>query len=285
MPRLRLKRIPGRYRSVGKSVALSVAMSGVVTLLATVRVLGISFDMLAIWQAAWQGRGGLLSTSSGVYAEPCAQHVLAMMLAESRRLPQAHEVQRTDRSWPGDELRRQSRLLRGQTVLLLGCGAIARRLVELLAPFDMRIIAYRRSIRGDEPCPVVCGTELAQWLPQADHVVNLLPANEQTRRFVSRERFEQMGRGAIFYNIGRGTTVDQDALLEALHSSRLAAAYLDVTDPEPLPPQHPLWREPNCHITPHTAGGHDDEPRRLVRHFLENLRRFTSGEELLDRVI
>ena len=91
---------------------------------------------------------------------------------------------------------------------------------------------------------------------------------------------------AAFYNIGRGTTVDQNgALLNALQSNKLAAAWLDVTDPEPLPPDHPLWTAANCHITPHTAGGHHDEFDRLVKHFLANLDRFTRGQELRDRVI
>ena len=94
-----------------------------------------------------------------------------------------------------------------------------------------------------------------------------------------------MKRGAVFYNIGRGTTVDQDALGEALRSGQLRAAYLDVTDPEPLPPEHPLWTTPNCVITPHTAGGHADEWVRLVKHFLVNLRRHEAGQPLLDRVI
>jgi phosphoglycerate dehydrogenase-like enzyme len=85
--------------------------------------------------------------------------------------------------------------------------------------------------------------------------------------------------------VGRGTTVDQTALLAALQSGRLAAAYLDVTDPEPLPVDHPLWSAPNCYITPHSAGGHRTEPMRLAGHFLDNLRRFERGEPLLDRVI
>ena len=94
-----------------------------------------------------------------------------------------------------------------------------------------------------------------------------------------------MKPGAAFYNVGRGTTVDQDALLAALQSGHLAAAWLDVTDPEPLPPAHPLWTTPNCYITPHSAGGHRTEPARLLQHFLGNLRLFERGETLNDRVI
>ena len=94
-----------------------------------------------------------------------------------------------------------------------------------------------------------------------------------------------MKPGAVFYNIGRGTTVDQAALVTTLNSGRLAAAWLDVTDPEPLPPGHPLLSAPNCHLTPHIAGGHRNEAESLVRHFLDNFQRFVAGTPLQDRVI
>jgi phosphoglycerate dehydrogenase-like enzyme len=116
-------------------------------------------------------------------------------------------------------------------------------------------------------------------------VLDLLPGNAQTTRFFDGDRLGACKPGALFYNIGRGTTVDQDALIAALTGGPLAAAYLDVTDPEPLPPTHPLWTTPNCFITPHTAGGHRDENRRLVEHFLANLPRHLQGQALLDRVI
>jgi phosphoglycerate dehydrogenase-like enzyme len=102
---------------------------------------------------------------------------------------------------------------------------------------------------------------------------------------MSADRLARMKPSAVFYNIGRGTTVDQTALLEALRAGKIAAARLDVTDPEPLPPDHPLWTAPNCQITPHTAGGHAEEFHRLVGHFLTNLGRYLKGEELRDRVI
>jgi phosphoglycerate dehydrogenase-like enzyme len=94
-----------------------------------------------------------------------------------------------------------------------------------------------------------------------------------------------MKRGAIFYNIGRGMTVDQEALVAALQSGQLGGACLDVTDPEPLPTDHPLWTAPNCLITPHTAGGQRFEKRVIVDHFLGNLRRFLAGEPLIDTIL
>jgi phosphoglycerate dehydrogenase-like enzyme len=236
-------------------------------------------------RAALGARGAMVSNSSSVYEEPCAEHVVAMMLALARQLPASLDNQRGPKGWPDKELRRNSRLLTGQTVILLSFGAIARRVVELLAPYRMNVIAVRRKPVGDEPVRVVSESELDALLPAADHVLNILPGGQATRSFMSRQRFERMKPGSCFYNIGRGQTVDQEALLDALRSGHLAGAYLDVTDPEPLPPTHALWTAPNCHITPHTAGGHHNEFERLVRHFLENLGRFYKGEALRDRVI
>jgi phosphoglycerate dehydrogenase-like enzyme len=143
----------------------------------------------------------------------------------------------------------------------------------------------RRQPRGDEEIEVVSEGQLENALAEADHVVNILPANDSTQGYMNAQRFAAMKPGARFYNIGRGTTVDQDALLRALESGTLALAYLDVTDPEPLPPEHPLWTAPNCFITPHTAGGHKGEFERLVQHFLSNLRLFEKGESLRGQVI
>jgi phosphoglycerate dehydrogenase-like enzyme len=207
------------------------------------------------------------------------------MLAQSRALPPSLLNQFGPRAWPTPDLRPRCRLLVGQTVLLLGFGAIARRLAELLQPLRMNISAVRQNPRGDEPVPTHSISELEKLLPLADHVVNILPSSPATDRIISASRFAAMKPGAIFYNIGRGTTVDQKPLIESLTSGHLAAAYLDVTDPEPLPSDHPLWRAPNCFITPHTGGGHIDESDRIVDHFLQNLRRFQSNQPLRDRIL
>ncbi len=229
--------------------------------------------------------GVRVTNSSSVYAEPCAQHVVAMIYGVSRRLSEALEVQRGDQSWPMMKLRAASRLLTGESAVLLGYGAIGRRVVELLEPLRMRLTGYRRHPDGSESIPMVSGNGLTAVLAEADHVINILPASSSTRGFCDAQFFGKMKAGAIFYNIGRGSTVDQEALLEALESGRMGAACLDVTDPEPLPPDHRLWSAPNCLITPHSAGGHETERKRLVAHFLENLRRFRAGEELIDRIL
>ncbi|HWE04579.1 MAG TPA: D-2-hydroxyacid dehydrogenase [Tepidisphaeraceae bacterium] len=234
---------------------------------------------------AFRARGALMTNSSMVYAEPCAEHVFAMMLAMARRLPQSRADQLGPRSWLTSERRIQSRLLVGQSVLILGFGAIAARLVELLAPFKMNITAVRRKATGDEGCRVITSAQTDEALSLADHVVNVLPANASTENFLDARRLSLMKPTALLYNIGRGTTIDQSALLSALQNERIAGAYLDVTDPEPLPPGHALWSAPNCFITPHTAGGHSDEFDRLVRHFADNFDRFIAGRDLNDRII
>jgi phosphoglycerate dehydrogenase-like enzyme len=230
-------------------------------------------------------RGGILTNSSSVFDEPCAQHVLGMMMALARRLPQAWADQNGPRDWPQSLLRGNARLLNGQTAVIFGYGAIAGRLSELLAPLRMNLIGVRRSPRGDEPIRMVSTDAADEWLGRADHVVNILPGSADTQDYFDSGRIAAIKTGAIFYNIGRGSTVDQTALQSALRTRRLAAAYLDVAEPEPLPPTHPLWLAPNCYITPHAAGGHADETERLAQLFLANFRRFTSGEPLSDRII
>ena len=230
-------------------------------------------------------RGLVLTNSSTVFAEPCAEHVFSFMLAQSRRLISTiHSRGPGGAAWWND-LREGCLCLRGQSVLILGYGAIARRLVELLAPLNMKITAMRRRSQGEEGVSIVSPPDLSEALAAADHVINILPANAESHQFVSAEKFQRMKSGVIFYNIGRGTTVDQNALAENLRTGHVGAAWLDVTDPEPLPESDPLWTAPRCFITPHLAGGHRNEQGSLVRHFLDNFQRFLRDEPLLDRVM
>jgi phosphoglycerate dehydrogenase-like enzyme len=230
-------------------------------------------------------RGQALTNMSEVFADSCAQHILAMMLALGRRLLDSHRDQLTDHAWHYTKRRYDSRLLTGSTVLMLGYGAIGRRLTELLRPFDMTLIAVRRQTRSERGVRIIPGEGVSSALAQADHVVNLLPENEATRNYVNARRLACFKPGARFYNVGRGTTVDQRALAESLRSGRIAEAYLDVFEVEPLPPDDPLWTTPNCYITPHTAGGRADQDTAIVKHFLKNLAAFTRGEPMVDRVV
>ena len=236
------------------------------------------------FRAAMKERGVIVTNSSSVYAEACVEHVLAFMLAQARLLPQTLATRCANGVPKWHMLRAGSRLMTGQRVLIAGYGTIARRLIEVLDPFQMEIVAMRRNPRGDEPVRIVRPDGIMAELALADHVVNILPDSAETRGYFNSDRFAVMKPDAVFYNIGRGTTVDQEALADALECGRPAAAWLDVTTPEPLPQGHRLWTTPNCHITPHTAGGHCGESLTLVRHFLGNLGRFHRGENLLDRI-
>jgi len=235
-------------------------------------------------RAALRARGAVMTNASAVFANPCAEHALAMMLAQARELPKYVRNGAGPRGWPYLEGRYTIETLTGKTVVLLGYGAIGRRLAELLAPFRGRVVAVRRTVRGDEGVETVTEAEVGAVLGAADHVVNLLPDGPGTRHFCNAAFFARMKPGAFFCNVGRGTTVDQAALLAALQGGRLGGAWLDALDPEPLPPDHPLWAEPRCQITPHVAGGHAEQDENLVRHFLDNLGRFRRGEPLQDRI-
>lgn len=237
------------------------------------------------FRSAIKERGIPVTNSSRVYDDPCAEHVLAFMLANARQLPTGLKTRCANGAPEWNQIRAKSRLLQGQSLLIIGYGAIAERLVELLAPFRMKITAMRRSPRGDEKVAVITPEQVDVALGEADHVINILPDNAASRQWFDTTRFGQMKPGAVFHNIGRGTTVDQEALAEGLASGHLGAAWLDVTDPEPLPDDHVLWTFENCYITPHTAGGQGGETRVLIQHFLDNFARYRKDEELVNRVM
>lgn len=237
------------------------------------------------FRGAMKARGVPVTSASQVFAEPCAQHVLAQMLALARNLPAQLRNQDGPRDWRYLEDRFNNTMLTNQSVLMLGFGTIARRLTALLRPFDCRVTAFRRRSTGDEGVSLVNEAGLEAALATADHVVNMLPDSAATPGWVSASRFSQMKAGARFYNIGRGTTVDQEALMAALESGQLGAAYLDVMDPEPLPPSHPLWAVKNCYITCHIGGGTRAQDDDLANHFLRNLAAFSEGRPLVDRIM
>jgi phosphoglycerate dehydrogenase-like enzyme len=166
--------------------------------------------------------------------------------------------------------------LEGRTVLVLGYGSIGRALAARLLPFGAQVAGVAQHSRQDAVTP----ESLPRLLPDADVVVDLLPLMPATRKFVDAEFFSQMKAGAIFVNAGRGRTVDTEALLDALRTGRIRAA-LDVTDPEPLPADHPLWKEPNVLITPHIAGTVARWEHRAYRFAGEQIRRYAAGQPLL----
>lgn len=218
------------------------------------------------------------TNSSSVYDVPCAEHVMSMILAQNRLLLESDRAG----EWTYDGQRPRVRVLRGQKVLIVGYGAIGRKLTEFLRPYGCEIRGLKRTVSGEEEvkCDVISNhLEHIAW---ADHVVNILPLNDSTKLFFGATQFSAMKPTTAFYNIGRGDTVDQSALIEALEKGTIAGAYLDVVSPEPLPSDHPLWKTKNCLITPHVAGGLQAESQTLLDHFVENFRRFNAGETLLD---
>lgn len=234
-------------------------------------------------KAAFASKGQIFTNSSSVYDDPCAQHVFAMMLMHARQMISTVESGQ-QASWNYDGLRPKERILLGDNILIVGYGAIARRLVELLKPFKVNIRGIRRKPSGQDEVPTYPIEELGGHVGWADHIVNILPLNDSTQLLFNGAMFANAKPGAAFYNIGRGDTVDQPSLIQALESGLLSAAYLDVTSPEPLPSDDPLWKAKNCFITPHVAGGMQNESRVLLEHFVANIKRFEKEEALRDKV-
>ena len=232
-----------------------------------------------------RGRDDLLvSNTSGIHAQAIAEQVLGYVLMWSRQLHRAVRQQSASK-WDAAPLREQVGTLSGATLGIVGYGAIGRRIAEVAAPFGLRVVALKRS---PEPVPSVERVfgpgQLASFLKEAEYVVNALPLTEQTRGFFGARELAAMRSDALLINIGRGGTVDTDALVDALQSRRIAGAALDVTEPEPLPADHPLWRLDNVILTPHYAGAHPGYMQRASAIFLENLARFVAGTPLLNLV-
>jgi phosphoglycerate dehydrogenase-like enzyme len=219
--------------------------------------------------------GVTLCSAKGARDPAMAEWVLWAILADYKAAGVA-AVQQTAREWEHLDLRD----LEGASVLILGHGSIGVAVEERLAPFDVaEVVRVARRARDG-----VHGVdELEGLLPGVDVVVNLLPATPATDGMFDRRMFAAMRDGALFVNAGRGTTVDQDALLAALESGRIRAV-LDVMEPEPLPSEHPLWGAPNCIITPHSAGDTPGAERASWALAGEQLRRYAAGEELLNVV-
>lgn len=171
--------------------------------------------------------------------------------------------------------------LTGKTVLMVGHGAIGKEIERMLAPFRVEMLRVARTARSH---PEVHAIEaLNDLLPRADVLVLILPLTEQSRGLIGAQQLARMRQGALLVNAARGPVVQTDALMEALNAGRIRAA-LDVTDPEPLPPEHPLWRCPNLLITPHVAGSTPQFAPRALEVAAGELRRYMQGEPLHNAV-
>ncbi len=215
-----------------------------------------------------------------------SEHVMAMILALSRGLPDYQAAQAQGRWAPPALGTSTSWELRGKTLLLVGLGGIGTEVARRADVFGLKIIAVRASGRpGPKFVDLVARPEkLLELAGDADIIVNSTPLTSSTLNLFDAEFFSRMRSSAYFINVGRGKSVDTAALVDALSSGKIAGAGLDVTDPEPLPPDHPLWTLPDVIITPHVAAGSDRMLERMFSVVQENLRRYVAGEALLSEV-
>lgn len=216
-------------------------------------------------------RGVVVTTASGVHPVPMAETVFAMLLSFTRRLHLSVRKQ-VERKWERFEPYGE---LRGRTMGIVGAGQIGAEVARLAQAFGMHTLGVRRSgKKAPHYDKMVPFERLDEVLAASDVVVNILPATEETNRLFDAARFSRMKEGAIFVNIGRGSSVDTNALVEALRSGRLSGAGLDVFDREPLPEDHPLWGMENVIMTPHIGGLTDHYKQRLADIFVDNLRAY-----------
>jgi len=234
------------------------------------------------------GTGEVLLTNGQKLASPeIAEHVMALTRALARGLGFAVTAQNRG-AWIRSEIGDLAPLvrLRGKTMLVVGLGGIGTEVARLASAAEMRVTGIRSSRRSGPPFVDQVGLteDLAAYAAEADVVVNCLPMTPDTADIFDAALFKAMKPTGFFINVGRGGTVDTEALIGALSKGEIAGAGLDVTDPEPLPEGHPLWQAPNLIITPHYAAWSDIGRERRWLLYRENLRRFVAGEPMLSVV-
>lgn len=220
----------------------------------------------------------LLTNASGVFGVAGGEHILAMMLHFARGFSFYLANQRRG-EWVRDIS--HARLLKGQTLVLLGLGDLGREVARRARAFDMRVIGVKRTpgeVEGVDR--VVTSDRLDDVLPLADHLAITLPLTKETHHLLNARRLGLLPRGAYVYNIGRGAVIDQAALVDALMSGHVAGAGLDVFEEEPLPADSPLWRMENVLITPHIGADTPWDFDAAAEIFLDNFARYTRGETL-----
>ena len=213
----------------------------------------------------------------GVYAEPVAEHALALALGGMRGIGAYARAGTWSKPYGFNLL--------GAHVTILGGGAITRSLVRLLLPFGTYLTVVRNR---PEPIPgvaeVVGTDDLHRAIAESDLVVLALALTPDTERIIDAAALDVMREDAWLVNVARGRHIDTDALVDALREGRIGGAALDVTDPEPLPDDHPLWSLPNCIITPHVGNTPEMGIKLLWARVRENVERFANGDELLGPV-
>lgn len=225
----------------------------------------------------------IITNTRGIRDVAMANHVFAMILSFSRRLnifsrQQQNKIWRMPSVGMGD--------VEGETLGVAGLGCIGEEVAKRGKSFYMRVLAADQADKEkpDFVDELYKPAQLDYLLSESDYVVNSLPLTPQTRAFFDESKFALMKSSAYFINISRGPIVKESALIEALKSKKIAGAGLDVVEKEPLPSDSPLWDMENVIITPHAAGSLPHKDRKLFEFFAENLKRYTSGQPLLNVV-
>jgi phosphoglycerate dehydrogenase-like enzyme len=224
----------------------------------------------------------------GIFSVPMAEHAMGLVLAMARNFPDSVRYQ-DEEKWAVQDLWDKPQHLteiNGSLLLIIGFGLIGRELARRAKAFDMRVWGVTRSGKGDMTYAekILPAAQLDEALPHADYVVIAAPETSETRHLIGASQIARMKRTARLINIARGSLLDEAALMNALHGERIAGAALDVTTPEPLPPDSLLWHAPNLFITPHTSAISERLWRRQTDVFLKLLDEWFSGKELSNRV-
>ena len=242
-------------------------------------VQGIGSGYEHIWGAGLDRDGIVVTNAVGVSAAPMAEFVLGRILQLWKRFPEIEDHARRHEWQP-----KYGRMLAGSTVGIIGLGAIGQALAERAAALGMRVVAIRRSWQPGMTAPHVDALygphDLPELLAESDVVVLCAPSTPETRGMIDADALAAMRSGTLFVNVGRGTMVDEPALIDALERGHLSAAVLDVTSEEPLPPERPLWAAPNVYISAHCSATSDGYVERVLAVFLDNLARYLAGEPL-----
>jgi phosphoglycerate dehydrogenase-like enzyme len=225
----------------------------------------------------------VVTTASGVFSGPLAEFVVMAMLQHAKNLGRLRR-EKAEKAWR----RTFTDTLEGKTLCIVGMGNIGRAVAERARPFGMRVLGVKRTVREDDPArdhadELYTTDRLHEALAEADYVAITLPGTPETHHLMDEDAIAAIKPGAYFSNVGRGSVMDEGALVEALRLGHLSGAALDVFEVEPLPPESPLWDLENVIISPHAT---DVVPSLLNRRqtdlFCENLRRYLEGEPLLN---
>ena len=228
--------------------------------------------------------GILVTNPRGVFSVPMAEHTIGLMISMARNFPDSVRFQ--DRSTWGQQqlwdLPQQLSELNGKTLLIVGFGSIGEELAKRARAFDMRVWGVTRSGKGDKGLAekIVAASDLHTVLPEADYVVIAAPETGETKKLIGADQIARMKQGARLINVGRGSLLDESALILALENGHLAGAALDVTAVEPLPEASPLWKTPNLFITPHTSAVSDKLWQRETELLVELLELCFSGQPM-----